>query len=59
MESMEDKRKILTFQVKFKGNLDEEIEVRKAVEQFIMTLKLNICGFKARVLTKKEIESLQ
>jgi hypothetical protein len=59
MESMGDKQKILTFQVKFKGSLDEEIEVRKAVEQYIMTLKLNLCGFKARVLTKREIESLQ
>ena len=56
---MKDFEKILTFQIKFKGSLSEELEVRKVIENFVMTLKLNVFNYKARILTKKECESLR
>lgn len=58
MGKIDEKYKILTFQIKFRGTLKEEFEVRKALENYITALKLNIFNFKARVLTNKEIENL-
>ena len=57
-DNIDEKHKILTFQIKFKGTLKEEFEVRKALENYVSALKLNIFNFKARVLTNKEIQAL-
>ncbi len=59
MPNLEEKEKVLTITIKFKGTLDEEFEVRKALEQYISTLKLNMLNYKARVLSDKEISSLK
>ena len=57
--NVDEKHKILTFQIKFKGSLDEEFKLRKELETFVQVMKLNIFNFKARVLTQKEIKALQ
>ena len=59
MPNIDEIEKILTFQIKFKGDLQEEFEIRKAVENFVLQLKLNVFCYKARVLTRKEIENLK
>lgn len=59
MAELDEQHKILTFQIKFKGTLDEEFELRKSLEKFVFHLKLNIFNFKARVLSKKEIMAMK
>lgn len=54
-----EKHKILTFQIKFRGTLEEEVEVRKELEKYVGMLKLNIFNYKARVLSNKEIQALE
>ena len=50
--------KLLTFQVKFRGTLEEENDIRTSVENFIMGLKCNILNYKARVLSRQEVEKM-
>lgn len=58
-KKVDEQNKILTFQIKFVGNLKEEFEVRKAIENYVLALKLNVFGFKARVLSRKEVEQFK